>query len=262
MVEKIYDLSVPVGVKSPHWPHLGITSDAVIQRVLSHEIPLLPGVTRTVCIVDGSTIGHVGTHPDLPSARVEGGLNVDTFPLESCYGTGVVVDFRYMKKWDRITAEDFDKATPKIEPGDFVVCNTGWHKEWATYAYWHYYPGLVPSGAEWLIKKKVKAIAGTWATSDHSLAFAPLETTMPWLLNDYKRETGKDPNEEFPEFEPCLTMLLESGISCIQNAGGDIDQVTGKRCKFFALPCRLMEADASMVRLVAIVEEQVWKEDF
>ena len=78
---------------------------------------------------------------------------------------------------------------------------------------------------------------------------------MPWLYNDYKRETGQDPNEEFPKFEPCLPMLIESGISCIQNAGGDIDQVTGKRCKFFALPCRLMEADASMVRFVAIVEE-------
>ena len=78
---------------------------------------------------------------------------------------------------------------------------------------------------------------------------------MPWLYNDYKRETGQDPNEEFPKFEPCLPMLIENGISCIQNAGGDIDQVTGKRCKFFALPCRLQEADASMVRLVAIVEE-------
>ena len=50
-------------------------------------------------------------------------------------------------------------------------------------------------------------------------------------------------------------MLLEKGISCIQNAGGDIDQVTGKRCTFAAFPFRLMDADASMVRLVAIVEQ-------
>ena len=78
---------------------------------------------------------------------------------------------------------------------------------------------------------------------------------MPWLYNDYVRETGKEPEEEFCSgFEACLTMLLKNGISCIQNAGGDIDEVTGKRCTLAAFPFRMEETDGAMVRLVAIIE--------
>ena len=77
---------------------------------------------------------------------------------------------------------------------------------------------------------------------------------MPWLYNDYKRETSKEPGEGLGGFEECLTMLLKNGITCIQNAGGDIDQVTGKRCTLCAWPFRMEEADGAMVRLVAIVD--------
>ena len=117
------------------------------------------------------------------------------------------------------------------------------------------YPGLVPSGAEWLIKKKVKGIAGTWAANDHPLAHPPLQQSMPWLYNAYKEETGRDPDKEYPVYEPCHFMLLQAGITCIEQAGGDIDKVTGKRCTIAAFPFRMEGADGAQVRLVAIVEE-------
>ncbi|MFC2006724.1 cyclase family protein [Chloroflexota bacterium] len=201
---------------------------------------------------------HAGTHVDAPVYCIPGGITADKIPLENLYGTGVVLDFRHKKKWDTITAADLEKATPKIEPGDIVLMNTGWHawlKPDKAYEYYHYYPGLVQSASEWLINKKIKAVAGTWPVCDHSLSFAPLEKWMPWLYNDYKRETGKEPGKEFGNFEGNLTMFLKNGISCIQNAGGDIDQVTGKRCTLAAWPFRLEETDGAMVRLVAIIEE-------
>jgi len=201
---------------------------------------------------------HGGTHIDAPVYCIPGGTTADKIPLENLYGTGVVLDFRHKKKWEAITAGDLEKATPKIQAGDFVVINTGWHTRVPpekVYDYCHHYPGLVVSAAEWLIKKKVKAIAGTWPVCDHSLSVLPLEKWLPWLYEEYKRETGKDPSKEFPAgYEPCLTMLLKAGISCIQNAGGDIDQVTGKRCTLCAWPFRLEDTDAAMVRLVAIEE--------
>jgi kynurenine formamidase len=49
-------------------------------------------------------------------------------------------------------------------------------------------------------------------------------------------------------------MLLRAGISCIHNAGGDIDDVTGKRMTLAAWPFRMEETDAGMVRLVAFEE--------
>ena len=93
---------------------------------------------------------------------------------------------------------------------------------------------------------------------DHSLSFAPLQRYMPWLHNDYIRETGKEPGEGLEGlggFEECLIMLLKNGITCVQNAGGDIDEVTGQRCQLCAFPFRMEETDAAMVRLVAMVKE-------
>ena len=212
----------------------------------------------------GAWVGHlhVGTHVDAPIYCIPEGITADKIPLENLYGTGVIIDMRNKGKWGIITAEDFEKATPKIEAGDFVVVNTGWQK-WLRpdkgYEYYHYYPGLLPSAAEWLVKKKVKAIAGTWPTCDHSLSFAPLEPLgkcMPQLHHDYVRETGKEPGPEFSYgFEGCLTMLLKNGVSCIENAGGDIDEVTGIRCTLCAWPFRMEDTDGAMVRLVALVEE-------
>jgi len=206
---------------------------------------------------------HPGTHVDAPLYAIPGGTSADKIPLENCHGTGVIVDMRHKKKWDTIDAEDFEKARPKIEKGDFVVVNTGWH-HWfkpigmgdRAYEYFHYYPGLIPSAAEWLIKKKVKAIAGTWPVCDHSLCFAT-QKYLPWLYNDYVRETGKKPLKGVKGlggWEECLVMLLKSGITCIQNAGGDIDDVTGKRMTFAAWPFNMEHSDGCMVRLVGIEE--------
>lgn len=228
---------------------------------MGQGFPFGAGIPQTI---GGEWVGHLhaATHVDAPVYAIPEGITADQIPLENLYGTGVIIDMRHKGKWDTITAEDLEKATPKIEAGDFVVINTGWQKKHPrieiAYEYYHNYPGLVPSAAEWLVNKKVKALAGTWPVCDHSLSFAPLQKNMPWLYNDYVKERGKAPEEEIKDlggFEECLVMLLKNGISCIQNAGGDIDDVTGQRCKLCAWPFRLEHTDAAFVRLVAIIEE-------
>jgi kynurenine formamidase len=52
---------------------------------------------------------------------------------------------------------------------------------------------------------------------------------MPWLDKEYRKGTGKDPDVEFPDYEPCRRLLLRNGVVAIENAGGDVDEVTGKR---------------------------------
>jgi kynurenine formamidase len=47
---------------------------------------------------------------------------------------------------------------------------------------------------------------------------------------------------------------MRNGIVTVENAGGDVDQITGKRCTIAAFPFRCEMADGGMVRLVAIVE--------
>jgi len=45
--------------------------------------------------------------------------------------------------------------------------------------------------------------------------------------------------------------LIENEILLIENLGGDIDGVTGKRCYIIALPIKLM-ADAGIARVIAL----------
>ena len=79
---------------------------------------------------------------------------------------------------------------------------------------------------------------------------------MPWLADLYKKKTGRDVREDFPYWEPSHRILYTHGIWGIENAGGDIDKVTGKRALIAAFPIKWIGGDASMVRLVAMVEKK------
>ncbi len=267
MATKLYDLSQLFGVGAAMWPRYAAempcgapNAFGGVRSTSWHNLnhPGWPDMAWPFPFNQGAAQipwGHLhgGTHIDAPIYCVADGLTADKIPLENLYGAGVVLDFRKKKKWEAITAADLEKATPKIQRGDFVVINTGWDKRAKTnYEYFNNYIGLVPEAAEWLVKKRVKAIAGTWPTPDHSLCVVPLQQNMPWLYNDYVRETGKPPDKKlFPDgWEVCLTKLLKAGISCISSAGGEIDDVTGERCTLCAWPYRLEDTDAAHVRLV------------
>ena len=248
---KVVDLSQPFGRNTPLWPHPGVMQDVEIRRVA------YSGRDKKRLTTLLTLKMHTATHMDAEVHVNPKGWSIDKTPLANCYGTGVVLDMRHKKKWEEITPEDLEKARPKIEPGDWVVINTGWHHKWKTsnYEYFNHYPGLYRKAAEWLVAKKVKGVAGTWGAIDCALGHYPLSQTMPWLYEEYVQETGKDPGVEYPELEPAHSILYGAGILGIENAGGDIDEVTGMRCTIAAFPLRYEEGDGSMVRLVAIVEE-------
>jgi len=231
-------------------------TDVDIKRVSFPERDRFPGgVNKYTTVI--TTKFHASTHMDAPSHVLDHGMMVDEIPLSSCYGTGVIVDMRDKGKWDIITAEDLENAKPKIEEGDFVVVNTGWYKYFRQkdYDYFNYYPGFYESAAKWFVEKKVKAVAVDGGALDSPLAHRPLDKYAPWLYQEYLDETGKDANEEFPIYEPCHLALAKAGIPGIENCGGQIDEVTGMRCTLAAFPIRYEMGDASLVRMVAIVEE-------
>ena len=77
---------------------------------------------------------------------------------------------------------------------------------------------------------------------DHGLGtyMAPhgMGPTMPHLNAEYKAATGRDILDDFPHWEPAHKILMGNGIPGIENVGGELDQVTGKRCTFMAFPWR------------------------
>ena len=55
----------------------------------------------------------------------------------------------------------------------------------------------------------------------------------PHLAAEYKEWSGgRDWKQDFPDWEPVHRDLFKSGILGIENVGGDIDKVTGRRCTF------------------------------
>ena len=248
---EFYDLSHPWGYGQPCWPYF---KDVEIDRL--HTMAKSGVLTARI-----STSMHTGTHMDAPAHVVENTAFMDEVPLPHFMGTGVCVSIP-KEKWGVITADDLEKASPQIREGDIVVVNTGWHKYYGdNQTYYGYSPGFYKEAGEWFAAKKVKMVCTDTQALDHPLATAmgphgPARPhgLLPHVCAEYKATTGREVLQDFPEWEPCHNAILAAGICGIENVGGDIDKITGKRCTFMAFPLRWKGGDGSMIRLVAVLD--------
>ena len=275
---KIYDLSHPWGWDTPLWPFPGPRSDLQFPRG-----QYLERFHKRTCTYSGTL--HAGTHMDAPNHtlheeevdRERYGYTLAELPLEHCIGTGVILDMTWMydefeekfnaaggdpakmgEIWRIITPEDVENACKKdgleIRPNDWVVMDTGFHRYWRKNndKYFNYYPGLGPEVCKYLMfEKKIKGISGTWGATDSPLWHYPNKEQVPWLWTNYKLATGRDMDEDYPDYEPCHRLFAQHGVIAVENAGGDIDLVKGKRMIISATPFRCEAADGGMVRLCA-----------
>jgi kynurenine formamidase len=104
----------------------------------------------------------------------------------------------------------------------------------------------------------VKLVGVDSATVDHPLATSlgphrngPQIRDLP---QQYKDATGKDAKKDFPDWNVAHKTLLKANIPTIENCGGDIDEVTGKRATFHAYPWLWRDGDACVIRLVAFFD--------
>ena len=83
--------------------------------------------------------------------------------------------------------------------------------------------------------------------------------------DEYIRIHGKEAYDEkfgdleaigcWGTWEPCHKQMLGHGIVGVENLGGDLDKVSGKRFRFFCFPIRWYMGDGSMVRCTAEIDE-------
>ena len=232
------------------------------------EWPSSPGVNVTVkkfhakdgvFVTEFEGIMHRGTHMDAPLHVTENTSTLTGYPVSTFFGTGVAVSIP-KKKWEVITAEDLENARPKIQPGDIVMINTGMHRKMAdTDEYYAYSPGIYAEGARWLVDKGVKMVGYDVQANDHPLATKLVDhglgPTHPHLIDEYKEHTGRDVKEDFPHWEAAHKILMvQGGIPGIENVGGELDAVTGKRCTFMAFPWRWPEGEGCGVRVIAVID--------
>lgn len=201
---------------------------------------------------------HSGTHMNSPMHLVQRGASTADIPLDRLFGNGVILDIP-KKRWELVTPDDLESAEPKIKPGDTVVIVTGWHHKYSdSLEYFGDSPGLSGGGAEWLVKKECRVVAMDTPQIDHPLATSlgphrggPL---MNRLVAKYQDETGLDPKKEHPEWNIAHKTLLAAGIPTIEQVGGDVDSMLGKRATLAATPWNWKHGDACQVRFIAMVD--------
>ncbi|MEM8852059.1 MAG: cyclase family protein [Pseudomonadota bacterium] len=246
---RFYNLSHRYGFQAPNWPYF---PDVRIER--THYMAKSGVLSQTL-----TTTMHCTTHIDAPAHVVAGTPFIDEVPLPHFFGSGLVVSIP-KKKWEPITADDLEAACGHaIRPHDVLIINTGWHHQYDDGDYFPYCPGLVKSAGAWMVDKQIKVVGHDTQANDHPLATAigphrngPL---LPHLETEYREWSGgRGWEEDHPEWEPVHRILFTHGILGIENVGGDLDAVTGKRCTFAFFPWNWDRGDGCIIRLVAITD--------
>lgn len=175
-----------------------------------------------------------------------------------------------------------------------VVClDTGMHRKFDdSKEYYHYSCGTGVEAGRWFVKHKVKCVALDMQALDHPLHTAMGNNGMTRMnllgasgrpiTEEYAEKFGEEAYAEFDKevyikvhgkeaydkkygdleaignwgtWEPMHKLLLGNGIVGVENLGGDLDKVSGKRFRFFCFPLRWYLGDGSMVRCVAEIDE-------
>lgn len=242
------ELSHAWGHGIPVWPG---DHDVKIERVVNHALHGVMAQKLSISMQNG-------THINAPIHLIQGGADISSLGIERFFGNGVVLDIP-KKKWELVTDKDLEKAKPAIQQGDIVIINTGWHKKYSdSQEYFGHAPGLSKKAAEWLVAKSPAMVGVDTAAIDHPLATSlgghrngPLMKRLP---KEYLAETGRDPKKDHPEWNAAHRLLLAAGIPTIENVGGGLSQVSGKRCTFHAYPWKWLGGDGCVIRFMAILD--------
>jgi kynurenine formamidase len=192
---------------------------------------------------------HCGSHIDSPLHMIEGGPTIDEIPIDRCFGEAAVVDLTDKGKLDPITAEDLEDRGKHVKEGDIVLLKTGWTEKNAggntermeglpkDTDYWNG-PYPTRSMAEWMVKKRVKAVGYD----------CPNEWTQHMSIEyDYTRK-----GSPAKEYEHVHRIHLSHGILQIEYLC-NLTAIKKDRVKFFAVPLKL-KTEGSPVRAFAIEE--------
>jgi kynurenine formamidase len=246
-MRKYFDLTNPLWRYSPKTPfHMPPNNEVEFFE----NTPLV----RTGILSQGIRVSlHYGTHIDSPR-HFGYPMTLDAIPLETLCGTGVVLDIK-RDDWGIVTGEDLAKASPSIQNGDRVVLNTGWHRFFDDdpERYMLRWPGLDKSGVDWLVEKRVSWVGSDTPSPQHCLGMSDNFKGIRPDLWTAELIAGIDP-KKFPGQHYCHKTLLKNNIPLIEQVGGSIDDVTGKRVTLMALPPKYKYAEASQVRVIAIEE--------
>jgi arylformamidase len=176
---------------------------------------------------------------------------MDEVPIETYFGEAAVVDLTYKGELDPITAKDMEERGKHVKEGDIVLLKTGWTEKNAggntermeglpaDLDYWNKGPYPTKSMAEWMVRKKVKAVGYD----------CPNECTQHTYIEYQCTRKGEKAKIEEQDVH---RIHLSNGIVHIEYLC-NLTAIKEDRVKFFAVPLKL-KAEGSPVRAFAIEE--------
>ncbi|MFM2156239.1 MAG: hypothetical protein RL516_988 [Bacteroidota bacterium] len=189
---------------------------------------------------------HGGTHIDAPIHFAKDHLTVDSIPLSSLSGRGIIVDVseKALKNRDYLISvadlQDWEKANGEIKTGTIILFRTGYGQFYPNREKYFgsaltgekaipelHFPGISPEAATWLVKtKKAKAVG--------------LDT----------------PSMDYGQSKDFMThrILLGANIPGFENVA-HLDQLPLKGFEIMALPMKIGGGSGAPLRIAASVME-------
>jgi kynurenine formamidase len=207
-----------------------------LTHFISGTMPVFPG-TEPPAITDAFTIerngfaekmlrlvSHTGTHIDAPGHILPGAARLDGMAADRFLGPGLVLDVSAVRE-RTIGVNDILHYEAELRRVDFALLLTGWARFWGAAEYFGPYPVLSPSAAQWLAGFGLKGIGVDAISVDE------VDSTA---LIVHRTLFAKD-------------MVI------IENLAG-LESLIGKGFIFTCLPLKIVDADGSPIRAVAIVK--------
>ncbi len=176
---------------------------------------------------------HSGTHLDAPARLLRSGQHPADVRLDQVVGRARLVDLRWHDRHAPIQITDLE-LTP-IQTDDVVLLYLGY--EPPTGDEWPRFAPLSVQASEWLVAKKVRAVA----------------TDLPAIVRfddiEERVKRGQPPEAVWAEYLP----LFQANIPLIAGLI-NLDQLAGERSVVFAgFPLPIVDADGAPVRAAALV---------
>ena len=193
------------------------------------------GTRTTAASANGRLNDHFGTHLDAPIHIIPNTPGVDGVEIDRLIGEAVVIDCSFANGRG-ITSEDFEKARPRVKPGDIVLIYSAEQPATSMDDYIHNQTFVTPDGAEWLVKQQIKSVGV------EPYGFEHLYEGI-FVHKWYDKSTP-------PPHWPAHTICLQENVYILEGLG-NLESIVGKRVRFSALPLPVPDSSGSPVRAVA-----------
>ncbi len=166
---------------------------------------------------------HTSTHMDAPSHFMTGGKAIDKIDVGRFICTAVIIRTNKKGLDELITVDDILGTNTDIAPSETVIFSTEWENEVRKEHYFTRNPGLSPEAAEYLVKKRINAVA----------------------IDSPSIDRGMDHNFT------CHKILLSHEVLIVENLC-NLGQVNDLKFKLVIAPLKFSGATGSPVRAIAI----------